>query len=57
MCGTFIKGLICNDASSNSIKINFGPEAYKFNGFLQDSGEKFADHDGIMYGWNFDMRK
>jgi len=47
LCGTFIKGLICNDASSNSIKINFGPENYKFGGFLQDIGETYRDHNGI----------
>lgn len=32
LCGTFIHGLICNDASSNSIKVNFGPDGNKFNG-------------------------
>jgi len=48
LCGTNLKDLVCKDSASNSIKINFGPEGYKFNGFLQDSGERFADHDGIM---------
>jgi len=43
-----MKELICNDSSSNSIKVNFGPAAYKFNGFLEDSGERFGDHEGIM---------
>lgn len=47
MCGTFIKGLICSDASSNSIKINFGPDNHKFGGFIQDNGELYRDHNGV----------
>mmetsp|Transcript_97241 Transcript_97241/g.209682 ORF Transcript_97241/g.209682 Transcript_97241/m.209682 type:complete len:101 (-) Transcript_97241:814-1116(-) len=47
LCGTNIKGLICNDPASNSIKINFGPESSKFSGFLQDSGDLMMEHEGV----------